>query len=423
MTPSRDATPSHGRFRYGPWRGGPDPLAPPYDVRAALDEVGRDVLAAGSLREALRELLRRGLDGRGGLDELRRAGPPDARRARRRGDLGGTAGPGPGRARPGARRRAGQPWPAEDDDAPGWPRWSWTTLPDDMAGAVRALADYDWQSPEARAAYESIRDMLRSEVLDAQFAGLKQALELRGPARRCRPSGTCWPTSTRCWPPTPGARTPTDQFNEFMDKHGDLFPEQPQDVDELIDALARRQAAAARMMASLVAGAARGAGPADERRPRRRRPRLGDGPALGQPAGPAPGHGPGPAGRDAAGWAVPGLQRRGRGRGRAGRPGGPRAAAVPGHAGATLDDVDVERLEQRLGSAAARDLESLRQLERELEKQGYLARGDDGLRLTPRAVRRLGETALKRVFAQLDATGRGDHDDRHTGAGRRADRR
>ena len=44
----------------------------------------------------------------------------------------------------------------------------------------------------------------------------------------------------------------TDRFREFMDRHGDLFPEQPKDVDELIDALARRQAAAARMMASLT---------------------------------------------------------------------------------------------------------------------------------------------------------------------------
>ena len=59
--------------------------------------------------------------------------------------------------------------------------------------------------------------------------------------------------------------------------------------------------------------------------------------------------------------------------------------------------------------------EALRQLERELERQGYLSRGDDGLRLTPRAVRRLGETALKRVFDQLDASGRGDHDDQRTG--------
>jgi uncharacterized protein with von Willebrand factor type A (vWA) domain len=68
------------------------------------------------------------------------------------------------------------------------------------------------------------------------------------------------------------------------------------------------------------------------------------------------------------------------------------------HAGATLDDVDVEALERRLGSDAAADLRALRDLERELERQGYLARGDDGLRLTPRAVRRLGETALRRVF-------------------------
>ncbi len=43
----------------------------------------------------------------------------------------------------------------------------------------------------------------------------------------------------------------TDRFSEFMDKHGDLFPEKPENVDELIDSLARRQAAADRMMASL----------------------------------------------------------------------------------------------------------------------------------------------------------------------------
>ncbi|MDP9443166.1 MAG: hypothetical protein M3P83_01935, partial [Actinomycetota bacterium] len=61
---------SSSRFRYGPWRGGPDPLAPPYDVRAALDEVGRDVLAGGSVREALRDLMRRGLAGQRGLEDL-----------------------------------------------------------------------------------------------------------------------------------------------------------------------------------------------------------------------------------------------------------------------------------------------------------------------------------------------------------------
>jgi uncharacterized protein with von Willebrand factor type A (vWA) domain len=87
-----------------------------------------------------------------------------------------------------------------------------------------------------------------------------------------------------------------------------------------------------------------------------------------------------------------------------------------GHPGATLDDVDVDLLEKRLGHEAVKDFEALRDLERELEAQGYVTRGDDGLRLTPRAVRRLGQTALKRVFEQLAASGHGDHDDHRTGS-------
>jgi uncharacterized protein with von Willebrand factor type A (vWA) domain len=84
--------------------------------------------------------------------------------------------------------------------------------------------------------------------------------------------------------------------------------------------------------------------------------------------------------------------------------------------GSTLDDVDVDLLEKRLGRDAVADLQGLRDLERELERQGYLTRTDEGLKLTPRALRRLGQTALKRVFAQLEASGRGDHDDRRTGS-------
>src|SRR5919202_1064014 len=66
----RSAGRAHRNVRYGPWRGGPDPLAAPYDVRAAVDKIGSDVLSAGNVRDSLRELLREGLDGRGGLDRL-----------------------------------------------------------------------------------------------------------------------------------------------------------------------------------------------------------------------------------------------------------------------------------------------------------------------------------------------------------------
>ena len=46
-------------YRYGKWAGGPDPLAPPYDVAAAVDEIGDQVLAGAGVREAMRDLLRR----------------------------------------------------------------------------------------------------------------------------------------------------------------------------------------------------------------------------------------------------------------------------------------------------------------------------------------------------------------------------
>ena len=39
------------------------------------------------------------------------------------------------------------------------------------------LSDYQWQSPQARADYEKIKDLLGRELLDQRFAGMKQALE------------------------------------------------------------------------------------------------------------------------------------------------------------------------------------------------------------------------------------------------------
>ena len=84
--------------------------------------------------------------------------------------------------------------------------------------------------------------------------------------------------------------------------------------------------------------------------------------------------------------------------------------------GASLDDIDEELIERALGRAAVDDVSQLRRIERELRDQGYLQRGSDGLRLTPRALRRLGSTALKRVFDVLESRGRGGHDVRDAGA-------
>ncbi|MBA3528637.1 MAG: hypothetical protein H0T91_04890 [Propionibacteriaceae bacterium] len=404
----------HGRFRYGSWRGGPDPLAPPYDVRAAIDQIGSEVLAAGNVRDALRELLRRGVDGRGGLDKLAERIRKMRAQARRRGDLGGTLDQ--------VRSALDQALAAEretlagqDSDEARLAEMELDTLPDDVAGAVRALNDYNWQSDEARATYQAIQDMLRREVLDAQFAGMKQALESPDPEAMQRIKDMLADLNALLAAHARSEDT-TDQFADFMARHGEFFPEQPENIDELIDALARRQAAAQRMMASLgpeqreqlaqlMSQALEDADLASEMA------QLGDNlrslrPGLDRESGVGMRPGGESLGYSEAAEAVAELADLE----------ALEAQMSQGHPGATLDDVDVDMLEKRLGREAVRDLQALRDLERELEQQGYLSRGDDGLRLTPRAVRRLGQTALKRVFDQLEAKGHGDHSDHRTGA-------
>ncbi|MER7073173.1 hypothetical protein [Terrabacter sp. NPDC000476] len=403
----------HGRFRYAPWTGGPDPLAPPFDVRSALDEVGRDVLAGGSLRDSLRELLRRGLHGRRGLDDLADRVRRLREAARRRGDLGGTLDQVRAMLDQALAEERGT-LAGESGDEARLAEMDLATIPDDVAGAVRALGDHDWHSPQARETFEQIRRMLQREVVGAQFEGLKEALSGNDPEAMQAVKDMLADLNQLLAAHARGEDT-DDQFRDFMDRHGDLFPEQPGNVDELIDALARRQAAADRLMASLTP---------------EQREQLGQlmSDALGDP--------------DLASQMAqlsdnlralrPGLDRRSPvQQGRGGEPMGygDAVGAVAeladleqlgeqlgqGYVGASLDDVDVERLEQYLGADAARDMAALRELERELERQGYVSRGDDGLRLTPRAVRRLGETALKRVFERVEAAGRGDHDDRAAG--------
>lgn len=404
----------HGRFRYGPWRGGPDPLAPPYDLRAALDRIGEDVLAAGTVRDAVRDLLRRGLDGRGGLDKLAERLRKLRAAARRRGDLGGTLDQ--------IRAALDQALAAEREQLAGMAgdehrlaELELDTIPDDVAGAVRALSDYQWRSDEARATYQAITQMLQREVLDAQFAGLKQALDGGDPASLQAVKDMLADLNALLAKHARNEDT-TDAFADFMAKHGEFFPEQPENVDELIDALARRQAAAQRMMNSLSPEQR-------EQLAQLMQQALSDADLASEMAQLA----------DNLRSLRPGLDRT--------SPTGIRPGGEPlgyGEAveavaeladlealaqqlsqndpGSTLDDVDVELLEKRLGREAVADLTQLRELERELERQGYLSRTDEGLKLTPRALRRLGQTALKRVFAQLEASGRGDHDDRRTGS-------
>ncbi|GAB3799570.1 vWA domain-containing protein [Micromonospora zhanjiangensis] len=406
---------SHGnRFRYGSWRGGPDPLAPPYDVRAAVDAVGEQVLAGGSLRDALRDLLRRGPDGRGGLDDLRARARRLRREAMRRGDLDGAV----------TRSQAllDQALAAEreelagrDDDTARFNEAVLDNLPRSTARAVEELSGYDWASDEARQTYQRILDGLRDEVLGQRFAGMRDALRSSAadPAAQRRLAELMHDLNDLLARHARGEDT-TDAFAEFMRRHGEFFPERPESVDELVDALARRAAAGERLMNSLspqqreelsrLMEQSLGAGLAGELaqldanlrtlRPdlawdRRERMR-GD-----QPLG----YGEATGALSEIAELDDLLDQLGQ-----------------EHPGATLDDVDVDAVRRSLGRDAADDVRRLRELERELRRQGWVTRDAEGLTLSPKALRRLGGTALRTVFADLAGGRRGQHDLRSAGA-------
>jgi uncharacterized protein with von Willebrand factor type A (vWA) domain len=401
------------RARYGEWRGGPDPLAPPYDVREALDELGESVLDGMSPGEALQQLTRQGLAGRRGLDDLLRQVRRQQRQARRAGRLDGTL----EEIRElldhalEEERRALFPDPSDDARLA---EAELDALPRDTARAVRELTDYQWRSPQARQDYEQIQDLLRREVLDSQFRGMKQALEGADAESMQRVKDMMRDLNDMLEADARGEDT-SQQFSDFMESYGDFFPDNPQNLEELVDSLARRAAAAQRMMNSLSseqqaqlselmsqvmqdAGLAAEMGRLSDQL-RARRPEL-DWSGREQMRGDTP-LGMGDA--TTALEEIADLDEL-------------EATLAQSYPGATIDDVDPEMLERALGRNAVDDLEALRRIERELQRQGYLQRSEGDLELTPKGMRRLGETALRRIFDKLDARGRGDHDMHDAGA-------
>ncbi|GGN07359.1 uncharacterized protein with von Willebrand factor type A (vWA) domain [Actinoplanes campanulatus] len=396
-------------FRYGAWRDGPDPLAPPYDVRAAVDAMGERVLRGDSLRDALRDLIRRGpRDGRG-LDSLMDRARRLRREALRRGNLDGAV--------TRARQMLDQALAAErdalaarqDDDAR-FNEAMLDSLPASVSQAVSELSGYDWTSDDARQIYQQILAGLRQEVVAQRFAGMKQALQegdLSDVSAMLDDLNDLLGRHAR------GEDT-TDAFRDFMERHGRFFPDNPRDVDELIDSLARQAAAAERLMRSLSPQQR-------EELEQLMRQALGDGPLRGQLAQLTDNL---RTLRPNLNW---GRGERMRGPGDLGY--GDAASALgeiadldelieqlgQDHPGATLDDVDVEAVERQLGRGAADDLRRLRELERELRRQGWVQRDADGLTLSPKALRRLGQTALSAIFSDI-AGRRGEHDMRDAGA-------
>ncbi|MBB4964943.1 vWA domain-containing protein [Saccharothrix violaceirubra] len=399
-------------YRYGRYVDGPDPLEPPADLRSAVDELGREVMEGASPESALRELLRRGVDGTTGLDDLTARVWRKRAAIQRRHRLDGTLQEVRRLLDEAVAAERRELFPDPDDDAR-FREAVLDALPPGTAAAVTELASYDWRSAQARESYEKIRGLLGRELLDQRFQGLKQAMETVTTEDVDRIRRMLDDLNGLLADHAAGRDT-TERFAGFMRRHGDFFPENPRNTDELVDALAARSAAARRTMNSMT----------EEQR--RELAELGS-QAFGDPEtarqlstldGLLQGLRPG---EDWTGSA------RFRGDRPLGLGEGAQAMAdlaeldalaeqlAQSYPGARLEDLDLGALVRQLGPAAGVDARRLAELERLLRNQNLLERAPDGtLQLTPKALRRLGETALRGVLDSVRA--RGNRDSARAGA-------
>ncbi len=400
-------------YRYGEFLGGPDPLEPPYDVRGAVDALGESVLNGDDPASALRDLLRRGLPDHRGLDDLLRRVRQRQRELRRSGRLDGILEQARALLDTAIGQERAELFPDPSDDAR-LREAELDALPSDTAGAIRELSDYQWRSQAAAQTFEQLKELLRREVLDSQFRGIKEQMSQSDPEGMQRIKDMMSGLTDMIEADARGEHTQQD-FDDFMAEYGDFFPDSPQNLEQLVDSLVRRMAAAQRLLnsltdeqrdelAGLMAQAMEDAGLAQEMG------RLADALRARRPDVDWDGQRERMTGRDPLGLGdattalaeladLSELE----------------DALRQDYPGARLDDIDEEAVRRALGRQAVDDMEALRQIERELQRQGYLTSNEGKLELTPKAVRRLGDTALRQVFARLAEGAYGDHDQHDVG--------
>ena len=367
----------------------------------------------GSPDGALQRLLRRGMRGRfSGLDALRNR---LQQRREQEQDLLNLAGP-----LEDIRERLEEIVERErielsfrDDDDARMREAFLDALPPDAPGQMRDLQDYRFADPQAQRLFDELQEHVREQVMGSYFRQMAEGMRSMTPEDIARFKDMLAELNGLIEMRERGEDTqPT--FEDFMTRHGDLFPDRPRTLDELLETMAKRMAAMSRFMASLSP---------------EQRQELAE---LSQQV---------MSDMDLAfevdrlnanlsgafpdmGWGEPEM---GDGDGAM-----PMSAAVDAmerlhdfedldramegdYAGATLDDVDEDALRRTLGDTAAQDLRRLKEIERALEKAGLVQRRQGRLEVTPRGARKLGERALTQIFEELQRDREGTHEARDPG--------
>ncbi len=279
-------------------------------------------------------------------------------------------------------------------------------LSPDLAGQVKELQEYDFVSQEAQQRFEELIDQLRQQIMQSQVNQMAGAMENITPEDMARTKDMMSELNNLLDKRNRGEDTQQD-FENFMQRFGDFFPENPQNLDELLETMAERMAAMQAMLNSMT--------------PEQRAQLQGLSQQLLedmdlrwqmdqlaqnlQQAFPDAGWEKSYnfTGQDPLnfGQAAELMEQLGdldqlenllRG------------ASNPG----ALAEVDIERARELLGDEAAQSLQNMARIAKMLEEAGLIENREGKLELTPRGIRRIGQNALTDLFKNLrmDQVGR-----------------
>ena len=121
-------------------------------------------------------------------------------------------------------------------------------MPTDLAGKVRELGAYNWESSEAQHRFEQMMDRLREQLMQQMVDQMSDGMQnmTAGDMQRMK---DMLASLNEMLQDRQAGREP--KFDEFMDEFGDFFPENPENLDELLEQMARRMAAMQAMLNSM----------------------------------------------------------------------------------------------------------------------------------------------------------------------------
>jgi uncharacterized protein with von Willebrand factor type A (vWA) domain len=420
------------RFRYSRWDG--TQVGFDLDADAILAEVTDDLLYHGDLHAALRRLMQQGFEDRDGervmgMRELMERLRQRRREQLERHDLGGVYEDIAQQLREVLdTERAGLDDLAREARESGDARRQEITdevvaernlqldlLPPDLAGMVRELQQYEFTSSEARERFDELMEQLREQLAQSWFDQMSGAMSDMSPEAMQRMKDMLAALNDMLEAKERGEDT-TAAFDQFMAEFGDMFPEDPQDLDELLEVMARRMAAMQAMLNSMT--------PEQRAQLQALSEQLLDDLDLRWQMDQLGGHlrslfpqmgwerSYDFSGQDPLGFAqaaqlldqlgdLDQLEQMLSG------------AASPG----ALAEVDVDRARDLLGDDAARSLEAMSELARQLEEAGLINTKEGRMELTPKGLRRIGRNALSDLFSKLAKDKLGTHQIERSGVG------